>query len=114
MVSYSVLFCFILLGNLFCLQERIEAMSAGEKSDMLFKIAKTLPVLVFSMLEQTDVDDGEQQPKEKLSKVPDWCVCQNCREMPTVEERQCCKRKPEACIAHQPVSLFQNLHEESI
>ena len=31
--------------------------------------------------------------------VPEWCICQNCVEMPTAAERKCCKKAPSKCLA---------------
>ena len=31
--------------------------------------------------------------------APEWCICQNCVEMPTAAERKCCKKAPSKCLA---------------
>ena len=32
-------------------------------------------------------------PKSRRVDAPKWCICGNCKEMPTAQERVCCKRK---------------------
>lgn len=33
---------------------------------------------------------------------PSWCVCGNCREMGSAEERECCKQLPAMCKSEAP------------
>lgn len=37
-----------------------------------------------------------------VSGQPTWCICQRCREMPSVEEKKCCNQQPPGCISTLP------------
>ena len=32
--------------------------------------------------------------------LPSWWVCTNCREMPTQQDRSCCKQRPDECFSN--------------
>ena len=57
-------------------------------------------------LSEESCPPGSPSPDPR-SQFPSWCVCGNCEEMPTEEERVCCGKEPNYCLSTLPVfSLF--------
>uniref|UniRef100_A0A8C5GNW0 P2X purinoreceptor 7 intracellular domain-containing protein n=1 Tax=Gouania willdenowi TaxID=441366 RepID=A0A8C5GNW0_GOUWI len=52
-------------------------------------------------------------PGTQVSNQLSWCVCNNCRDMPTDVECKCCGQQPEACISilpHMAAYILQEGH----
>lgn len=46
--------------------------------------------------------EPEPAPEPPPPQTPDWCVCRNCRNMPTLLENKCCDQPPQYCISRLP------------
>lgn len=53
--------------------------------------------MTFDVLEAGPAAGGSQ-----VGTRPEWCVCNNCREMPTDIEKKCCQQHPQFCISKMP------------
>lgn len=65
-----------------------------------------LPGLLFDVLA---LQDNPQTPP--VAGRMHWCVCSNCRDMPTDTERLCCGQPPDHCISKLPHMDFYILDE---
>lgn len=68
------------------------------------------PSLILDVVHHTSQEERGRGGYHPLpnSDSPDWCVCGRCREMPSEEERECCRQTPVNCISSQPVIFFSN------
>uniref|UniRef100_A0A8C5N7B2 P2X purinoreceptor 7 intracellular domain-containing protein n=1 Tax=Gouania willdenowi TaxID=441366 RepID=A0A8C5N7B2_GOUWI len=62
-----------------------------------------------------EVKGGLPQIEANVSEIMQvvWCVCNNCRDMPTDVECKCCGQQPEACISilpHMAAYILQEGH----
>ena len=96
---------------------RVSAMSEPQVRELLSKVIGRQPGLIFNVLEEVSVngraDDAFQSNDESppddanlpptapgpSEEVP-WCVCKECRPMPTLVENLCCRG--ENCVAKSP------------
>ena len=58
------------------------------------------PSLMFDLLTMSSADPPPSGPQ--VRDKPTWCICHNCREMPTDVERKCCGQQTHSCIAMLP------------
>lgn len=82
-------------------------MKAKKLKDLVLKLIKREPGLVFDLIED-DWTPPPQPPQPTPTNIPSWCRCLNCTEMPTELERKCCGCKPENCVSQGDVSSFEN------
>ena len=70
---------------------------------LMLKVVSYQPALVMSLLEK---GDGRGYHPSASSTSPSWCKCNNCREMPTEDERKCCGYIPKNCVSLEPVRFI--------
>lgn len=100
------------------IQELVAELREQEMRTILVATVEKNPDILWDLLDSGHFDGHlpenqqqsvheESQPPEpgpsSHSQQPPWCVCGNCREMPTQEERLCCGKAPEFCITGLPV-----------
>ena len=79
-------------------------MSERDMRTLIYQITQREPALVFDIIDMTAEGGAPQQGQGGPSPAPSWCVCGKCREMPTVEERVCCRATPDLCLSISAVS----------
>lgn len=91
-------------------QSQVEQMSAEGLRELVMQVCERDPSLILDVVHHTSQEERGRGGYHPLpdSDSPDWCVCGRCREMPTEEERECCKQTPVNCISSQPVFFFSN------
>ncbi|KAK3582642.1 hypothetical protein CHS0354_001688 [Potamilus streckersoni] len=82
------------------LKERIANMTHEAKDNILAQICQKHPNMVFEVLNCSSVEQQGYHPRPGES--PSWRICSNCREMPTDEEKQCCKQILPNCYSKLP------------
>ena len=98
---------------LFFIQELVAELREQEMRTILVATVEKNPDILWDILDSGHFDghppenqkecvhEESEQPEpgpSSTSQQPSWCVCGNCREMPTQEERLCCGKTPEYCI----------------
>ena len=66
---------------------------------MLLECANADAAVAFKILEMQPERSKDPGPP---TEQPDWCVCLNCRPMPTQQERKCCGQCHENCKSGAP------------
>ncbi|VDI69370.1 Hypothetical predicted protein [Mytilus galloprovincialis] len=85
------------------LENRVDSMSVDDMRILLKRISKAQPSFVLNILDNSNVGNGQPAgPEPPKPDQPSWCSCSNCREMPTQQERLCCKRQPMNCHSRLP------------
>lgn len=86
------------------LKSQVEQMSAEGLRELVMQVCERDPSLILDVVHHTSQEERGRGGYHPLpdSDSPDWCVCGRCREMPTEEERECCKQTPVNCISSQP------------
>ncbi|XP_034313987.2 P2X purinoceptor 7-like [Magallana gigas] len=75
-------------------------MTLEQCQNMLVQIATRSASFILDILEQSNpMPDTPQPPRPG---VPSWCTCTRCRDMPTEEEKVCCRKTPENCTTLLP------------
>jgi hypothetical protein len=89
------------------LRKDLQAMPVEMMRDLLQRVIEREPGLVFDVLDSLKSPTTEEpQPEppaadpEPAAAVP-WCICNHCRQMPTLIERKCCQCR-ETCLAWRP------------
>ena len=80
------------------IDELLERLSAEQMTSCLRTAcasSTTVYCMVCAMANMTAPESNEQHYDDGDT---DWCKCGRCREMPTVEERLCCRRTPGSCV----------------
>lgn len=77
------------------LEECISKMDLTALKETLKLVCMKQPSLLMDVLKSAD-GNGDPAPGN-LRAVPNWCSCNNCREMPTGREKMCCGKIPENC-----------------
>lgn len=90
------------------LRHEVENMDEGQLRRLCLSVVAKHPGIVFDILRPSSQAGGYHP--HPGSSVPDWCVCQKCREMPTALERKCCGK--EKCISLLPNFQILVLEEE--
>jgi hypothetical protein len=79
-------------------------MSEEKAKEVLLEVVEKQPGIIFDILDVVGNPGGyHPQPGQT---APQWCVCGNCREMPSADERVCCGYIPQHCISLSPVRIF--------
>lgn len=82
-------------------------MEVTELRALVVAVLERQPGMVFDLLEVPP-------PSPPSQGALGWCICGNCRAMPSDEEKLCCRCQPRNCIAKTPVSVhLQKLKEIS-
>ncbi|XP_077862827.1 P2X purinoceptor 7-like, partial [Saccoglossus kowalevskii] len=76
-------------------------MPIKSKDKILMQMVDNQPSLVFNLVEERSAQLEGYHPSSSTNN-PEWCICRNCRQMPTQAERRCCGRLPESCISGLP------------
>ena len=86
------------------LQRLLQDLTLSEWRDLGRGLFERQPGLVFDALAMHQGRHGAPPPTG--TQLP-WCVCGNCKEMPTDLERRCCGQDPANCISRLPsLSLY--------
>ncbi|XP_033729329.1 LOW QUALITY PROTEIN: P2X purinoceptor 7-like [Pecten maximus] len=80
---------------------RIDEMSHEETKYILHQTAQQFPSLIFDLVKDSSGNSGGYHPRPD-GNSPNWCLCGNCREMPTQPEKLCCKKDLPNCITLLP------------
>ncbi|XP_065153424.1 P2X purinoceptor 7-like [Paramisgurnus dabryanus] len=88
------------------MQARLQSLEADQRDGLLQLVLDRLPGLLFDLLA---LQDNPQIPP--VTGHMHWCVCSNCRDMPTDIERLCCGQHPDSCISKLPHMDFYILDE---
>lgn len=97
---YNQNFCFFSFN-----QELVNQASVENLRELALGMVSAHPGLIFDLLHPVQRQPDQGFHPSPSSSPPEWCVCSNCRQMPTLEERVCCARQPINCIAKLPVSV---------
>ncbi|VDH98283.1 Hypothetical predicted protein [Mytilus galloprovincialis] len=90
-------------GTTFKPKVSVDSMSVDDMRILLKRISKAQPSFVLNILDNSNVGNGQPAgPEPPKPDQPSWCSCSNCREMPTQQERLCCKRQPMNCHSRLP------------
>lgn len=81
------------------LQARIQRLTLEECQQLLQRCLNREPRLIFDLLSHTPDPPPPGPPNPQ---TPSWCVCRNCRNMPTLLEQKCCQQQPQNCISLLP------------
>ncbi|XP_038136202.1 P2X purinoceptor 7-like [Cyprinodon tularosa] len=76
---------------------RIQSLDLQQAREILRGALTRDPSLMFDLAHRTSGPPGPQ-PQPPAAQ-PTWCVCTNCKEMPTDIERKCCGEPADSCIA---------------
>lgn len=74
-------------------------MGINQAHQVLEQCLSREPSLIFDVLSQLSNAPSTGLP---IQGQPSWCICQRCREMPTLLERKYCNQQPAMCIAELP------------
>ncbi len=85
-------------------QDLVENMDDLGRKKLLSDVAERMPGVVLNLIEQQSSGPPPVTHPPASTTDPDWCICGNCREMPTDAERLCCRQVPQRCIATLAVS----------
>lgn len=77
-------------------------LSEEEVRELLATTIEKQPSLLLDVLDRDQFRPNGSSPPHGHRSLPEWCVCTNCREMPTQEENLCCGNEPEYCISRVP------------
>lgn len=88
------------------MQDRLQSITPSQRDALLQSVLDRLPGLLFDLLA---LQDNTQLPP--LASNIHWCVCSNCREMPTDIERLCCGQPPDQCLSRVPHMDYYILDE---
>jgi len=102
-----VIFFLISHVLMFFLQTRVDSMSVDDMREVIKQVSRAQPSFLLNILDKSDVGNGQPGPEPPHPDQPSWCSCSYCREMPTQQERLCCKRQPLNCHSRLPVRLQQ-------
>lgn len=81
------------------LQARIQRLTLEECQQLLQRCLNREPRLIFDLLSHTPDPPPPGPPNPQ---TPSWCVCRNCRNMPTLLEQKCCQQQPQNCMSLLP------------
>lgn len=68
---------------------------------IVLQILERQPGLIFDLLEE----DPPHPAPPPAAGSPEWCICNNCQDMPSDVERLCCRCLPQNCISDRPVCI---------
>nr|XP_022341027.1 P2X purinoceptor 7-like [Crassostrea virginica] len=79
-------------------------MSTEGLRELVMQVCERDPSLILDVVDHTSQEERSRRGYHPLpdGDSPAWCVCGRCRDMPSVEERECCRQTPENCISLQP------------
>lgn len=76
---------------------------------MLRGVLQHQPGLIFDMLAR--LEPTLPAPGPTAPQVLRWCICKNCRDMPTDLEKVCCRQPPRQCISKMAYMTYYVLEE---
>ena len=81
------------------IMRRVSALDEQTARSILTQAVQTVPSLLFQLLESNSDNSGDDPPPERPPDTPEWCKCNNCRQMFTPLEEVCCDMQPPDCNA---------------
>ena len=88
-------------------QEKIDRLDEVGAKELLKSVADKVPSLILDIMDRISRDDEPSSPDPEEGSWPDWCICQNCREMPSDASRVCCGMRPDLCTSCIPVRTLR-------
>ena len=105
---YVFVICFPISHVLmFFLQTRVDYMSVDDTREAIKQVSRVQPSFLLKILDKSYVSNGRPGPEQPHADQPSWRSCSYCREMPTQQERLCCKREPLDCHSKLLICLQQ-------
>uniref|UniRef100_A0A8W8MMK5 P2X purinoreceptor 7 intracellular domain-containing protein n=1 Tax=Magallana gigas TaxID=29159 RepID=A0A8W8MMK5_MAGGI len=86
------------------LRNRVAEMTEDALRELVMSVCERDPSLILDIVDRASQAEAAQGGYHPLpgSNSPNWCVCSKCREMPTEEERVCCRQTPSNCLSTLP------------
>ena len=73
-------------------------MDVAEMKNVLLRAATVQPGFIVDILSEQEPQSSSTATSPSLP----WCICSNCKEMETDDERICCRKRE--CLSMHPVS----------
>ncbi|XP_071172186.1 P2X purinoceptor 7-like [Mytilus edulis] len=82
---------------------RVSLLSEEDLRFTVLEACRSQPSLMFTILNRTSLQPNNPvNPEENNRNQPSWCRCSFCRDMPTEQERVCCRQIPNNCHSRLP------------
>nr|XP_055049510.1 uncharacterized protein LOC129435006 [Misgurnus anguillicaudatus]XP_055049511.1 uncharacterized protein LOC129435006 [Misgurnus anguillicaudatus]XP_055049512.1 uncharacterized protein LOC129435006 [Misgurnus anguillicaudatus]XP_055049513.1 uncharacterized protein LOC129435006 [Misgurnus anguillicaudatus] len=89
------------------MKDTLHSLDTSQKDLILERVINRSPGVMFDVLSFLEVPLRPDPDPAGLH----WCVCGNCREMNTDQERKCCRQHPQQCISKMAYMDFYILDE---
>lgn len=90
---------------------RIQRLSLQDCQQLLQRCLDREPGLILDLLSLTP---DPPAPDPRPPQAPGWCICSNCKNMPTLLEQKCCQQVPQNCISRLPHMDLYILNEGTL
>nr|XP_055065191.1 uncharacterized protein LOC129447207 [Misgurnus anguillicaudatus] len=80
-------------------EDMIKRLTLDDCQQLLQRWLTREPSLIFDLMSLTP---DPPPPGPPHPQAPSWCVCRNCRNMPTLLEQKCCQQQPQNCTSLLP------------
>ncbi|XP_052696150.1 uncharacterized protein LOC128174701 [Crassostrea angulata] len=78
----------------------ISSLDTNGLRDALRLVCSKQPSFMLDILQTIHGENPE--PHDSTVTAPSWCICSNCREMPSEREKVCCNKPSQSCISRLP------------
>ncbi|XP_071947387.1 P2X purinoceptor 7-like [Antedon mediterranea] len=94
-------------------KKMIDELELNDLKDLMFECLQHNQAMVIDVLQKlSDKSDKSNDDIPKaLHEAPEWCICKNCREMPSDLEKMCCNLRPEYCLSKEETMALYVLDE---